>query len=125
MRAMSSADSKLSSTARSRRRPGLGSFEFAAKDIYDSVRRICDDAVPALHGNGAIDRGPTRPGGREVSPSVPARLLIVRPFMDGEPKTKVRSSVVPDVFGIRLLNGKLECEFQQSLKPDEGSDPPL
>jgi hypothetical protein len=87
---MSSADSKLSSTARSRMGLGLSSFELAdAKDIYDPVRRFCGNAVkdsflPALR-------------------LVVARLLIVRPFMDGRPESAMLPSVVPDVFGVRLV----------------------
>src|SRR5260370_36500819 len=97
---MSSADSKLSSTARSRMGPGLGSFEFAgAKDIYEPVRR----SVPQVHGNGAKSSGPTRHRRGEVSPSVLARLLIVRPFMDGRQKSAMLPSVMPDVFGVRII----------------------
>src|SRR5712671_6017607 len=95
---MSSADSKLSSTARSRMRPGFGLFEFAAvKDIYEPSRR----SVLQVHGNGAKNSGPTRRG--EVSPFVIARLLIVRPFMDGRPKVGMLPSVMPDVFGVRIM----------------------
>src|SRR3977135_1121369 len=94
-RATSSADSKLSSTARSRMGPGLASLEFAGvKDIYDPV--------------------PVR---GEVSPALPfvcARLLIVRPFMDGRPKSAMLPSVVPDVFGVRLM--RWQATLQVSTK---------
>src|SRR6267142_1546053 len=118
MRAISSADSKLSSTARSRMGPRLGSFEFAgAKDIYDWAAPSGVD-VSALHGKGAKDGGPKRPGRGEGSPASPfvlARLLIVRPFMDGRPKSAMLPSVVPDVLASVLCDGKLKSRFQQKL----------